>query len=95
MTVLKLVGNTITLNATPTVAPLATSYLANGTQGAVCLYIINNNAGVANITVSNSVSGNLQVSILPNTAIVFVKYPADTVTSAPNTVCSPIAKVPQ
>ena len=41
MTVVKIAGNTVKLNSTPTVVPLSNSYGANSIHGASCVYSYN------------------------------------------------------
>jgi hypothetical protein len=52
----RLTGNTLTINSTANVVPLANTYGANAASGATCLYVYNSNTangGVANLMLSN------------------------------------------
>jgi hypothetical protein len=93
MTVIRLTGNTLTLNSTASVIPLANTYLANGTSGATMCYIYNSNTTtVANVWVSNT-EGSFVFGLPPSTEIILSKVSTDVVnTAAAGVYASPIAR---
>jgi hypothetical protein len=93
MAVIKITGNTVTLNSTATAVPLSNSYSANATQGASCVYIYNPEATSTVLTIANS-EGNNTFSIPPSAEIVLIKQPSDALTASANLVANPIAKEP-
>jgi hypothetical protein len=93
MAVVKITGNTVTLNSTPTVVPLSNTYLANATQGASCVYIYNPANTATTLTIANT-QGNNSFSIPPTMDIVLIKQPSDALTASANLVANPIAKQP-
>jgi hypothetical protein len=94
MAVIKITGNTITLNSTPTVVPLSNTYLANSTQGASCVYIFNANTTTpVTLTIANS-QGNNTFTVPPNVDVVLIKQPSDALTASANLIANPIAKEP-
>ena len=93
MTVIKLTGNTLTLNSTPSVVPLSNSYAANSTQGASCVYIYNPQTTNTLLTIANS-QGNNTFNLPPSTTIILQKQPADTITASANCIGNPIQKTP-
>jgi hypothetical protein len=80
MTVVHLTENSLFINSTANVIPLANTYGANATAGATCLYLFNSNTAVQTITLANT-QGSFTFTIPPSTAIILNKNASDTLAS--------------
>jgi hypothetical protein len=93
MTVCKIVGNTTTINSTPSYVPVSNTFGTNATAGATCVWIYNIQTSNTVLTLANS-TGNVTFTIPPNTAIVLSKYAPDQLTASANLIANPIVRVP-
>jgi hypothetical protein len=98
MTVVRLTGNTLTLNSASTVVPLANNYNANSSQGASSVYIWNSNTTSAVLVLANS-QGSFTFTVPGSSVLILNKVPSDTIACSSNStngylICNPIQKCP-
>jgi hypothetical protein len=99
MTVVRLTGNSVSINSTASVIPLSTLYDGNSTvaPGATSVYIYNGNTtsgSVANLMLSNT-QGTFVFGIPAGQVIFLNKNSADSVNSSATTLtANPVQKLP-
>ena len=85
--VIKIAGPQFTVNSTPNTVP------SNAGAGSTLLYLLNNNASVSNVTVTNNSSNTGTITMLPNTVLFIEKYTNDTIQASANLLATPIVFV--
>jgi hypothetical protein len=82
MTVIRLTGNTYTINSTANTVPLANAFGENAASGATSLYIYNANTTAAQTLQLSNTQGSWTFAIPPNSVIILEKYAGDSVNSS-------------